>query len=194
MTKSRTKKTLIIGITSLLLGSLLVYKISTDYRFARSLHMPTFIVQKTFWNHDATSGNFLNQADVSDFNFNGGGAMESPIGYDFTLDLNDQYKAEYSNYFDRNPNRDYKDVFNILVTSKSDNSDIVPIFDFWVYKKDFKVNNEFSPSFATTTEAQKKERDARMAMPEVKKEIKELKKLAIQRLKEVQDKYYKSNK
>lgn len=182
--KSRTKKMLIVISTIIFLASM-DYQLNYNYSFATKLDM-SLQAQRIFWKD--ISANYrrgkINEAHDLSVHRKGMGLIEWPTYAEFTLDLNDQYKAEYLNYFGTNAN----DYFIIEVSKKGDIG--LPTFDLFVNQRNLQVvsdDSELYPKIWRTPEVQKEIDE--MTLEEIQ-ETEELKKLAIQRFKEFQEDYY----
>ena len=187
--KPRTKKILILAGTTLLLCGLTTFKVNTDFLFAKSINLNSF-AQNRFWDHDAGTIRFEKATGATNSYSFGGGRDGGPRFAHFTLILNDEYKAEYSN----TPYPGQENIFNITVNPRQDveidndaNKRLYG-FTFYANKKDFKIiedDNKYQLENETSPQDREK-----IDMQDNISEKKKLKQLAIKRLKEAQDKYY----
>lgn len=177
--KPRTKKILIVVLTSVFLSGISYFKITTDYYVAKNLHL-TRQTQKIFWDH-LTSKKIENAGGI-DYSIDGPADIFSRPGnlpQSFRLDLNDQYQAKYANHPEW---PDQKDVLEISVFEKGD-VDANPSY-FFISQKTLDVVDYEVPYLQNYLD-QEKSSDS---------ETKKLKQLAIQRLIEFQDEYFEVNK
>lgn len=180
--KPRTKKILIIVITSTFLFGVSYFKITTDYYVAKGLHL-TRQTQKIFW--DYLNDSKIEKAGGTDYSYDGGWIFGRTVSLpqEFKLDLNDQYQAKYVNHPEW---PDQKDILEISVSKKEDVG--VNAFTFFISQKTLKIVDYEAPYI------QYLDQEETLDPETVKKETKILKQLAIQRFVEFQDDFFEVNK
>lgn len=172
--KPRTKKILITGFTSLFLLKIADVRLNRDYHLTKSWNLPAQ-AQYAFWNNIHSDSSFDTVTGAYDF-------YDTDGFVHFSINLDDQYYAIYSN----DPRRDKRQTFNISIYNVAYNPSKItyqeyldegnPCISFNLQSKDFKI-------VSTSTE-----NTEQMS----KQEIDRLKKLAVQRFKEVQNDYYQN--
>lgn len=188
MVKPRTKKTLIITITSLFLGgiSFLEYKSNNDYYFAKD-HNLTQKTQKIFWSRiDEDS---MEKMGVGGSFFSEGGlGVLSDAPKHFDLKLNDQWGAQYSY-------EHWKNGYILSIAVYRFGESVNNGFSFYVNPMELTIINDDKKYRINTYLVSPDERQQidRETTPDSITDTDHLEKLALKKFVEFQDQYFKVN-